>query len=1047
MQTKGLWSLLLVLFTSISIANAQQKLVTGKVVGYDKAPLSNVSVLVKGSKVATSTDNAGAFSISVANNQVLTFSLVGFESKDVRVGSSNSIEVRLAPKDNTLDEVVVTAMDIKRNPKELGYSVQKVKGSELAETQRNNFVNGLQGRIAGLTINPTSGLAGASSQIVLRGFNSLSLDNSPLFIIDGVIIDNSSVNENNRNTGLAVKPSSANVSTENRSNDYTNRIADLNPNDIENVTVLKGPEATALYGSQASSGAIVITTKKGGDSDGKVKVNYDNSFRLSKFTRYPEMMTEYDAGLNGAAQNIFSYFGPLLPYPIAGDQNATRYQNLESFFQTSFSNTQNVSLEYGKGNHSVRMSGSYIDENSPVPTNNFRKYNFRLVSNHKIGKTLEISPSISYIKSSNDKPLRGVKGYVLSLLSWPVDNDASDWIGGGGSKKALFSADPTAELDNPYFNLYRNRSRDELTRTVATLSVNYTPTKWLTINGRVGYDTYQQDGYTKWDSASNFLSRAQKGALENYYRNYYGYNHTVTATAKKSFGKINTRLMIGNMWQDYETQTTSIFGNNLTDANRSDSGNTAVASRIRNSNMNRFGRPNYNINRQAAYFGEAAVNYDNKVFLTYSHRFEESSIFPTASRAYDYPAGSVSVIMSDIFPVVKELASYWKLRGSLASTARSSAPYANQSILNFNTGSGGGYYYDFTNANPYLTPERQKTMEFGTELKFLNGRLSTEATYYKTENTDLIAENFRASYGTGFVLNTLNVGSNENTGLEVVLDYLVVSKKNFSWNTRFNFNRMRNKVTSLPPNVPEFYISDTWVYGSARGGLANGGPTTTITSHGYLRNTAGQILINPVNGLPLIDANFKVRGDRNPDFTLGWLNNITYKNLRVSFLWDVKMGGDIFNATEKYLTAIGRSSITKDRYIARIVPGVLRDGKENTTAPTPNNILITPATNSLFYTTMPEEAFIEKDVNWFRLRDLTFNYNVKSLLKADVDKLAKTLNVFLTINDLFLISNYRGADPAVGATTSASRGVSGFGFDYGNMGAPVSFNLGFRASF
>ena len=1041
MQTKGLWSLLLVLFASISIANAQQKLVTGKVVGYDKSPLSNVSVLVKGSRVATSTDNAGAFSISVANNQVLTFSLVGFESKDVRVGNASTIEVRLAPKDNTLDEVVVTAMDIKRNPKELGYSTQGAKGSELAETQRNNFVNGLQGRIAGLTINPTSGLAGASSQIVLRGFNSLSLDNSPLFVIDGVIIDNSSVNENNRNTGFAVKPSTANVSTENRSNDYTNRIADLNPNDIEDVTVLKGPEATALYGSQASSGAIIITTKKGGDSQGKVKVSYDNSIRTTTYTRYPEIMTEYDAGLNGANQNIFSYFGEKLDY------NARRYDNLHEFFQTSMSNTHNLSLEYGKGNHSVRMSGSYVDENSPVRTNNYKKYNFRVVTNHKIGKNLEISPSISYIKSSNDKPLRGVKGYVLSLLSWPIDDNAHDWLTMNGTKKALFNADPNAELDNPYFNLFRNRSHDDVSRTVATLSVNYKPTSWLTVNGRVGYDTYQQDGYTKWDSASNFLSRAQKGAIENYYRTYYGYNHTVTTTAKKSFGKINTRLMIGNMWQDYETQTTSIFGNNLVDANRNDSANTAVASRIRSSNMNRFGLPNYNINRQAAYFGEAAVNYDNKIFFTYSHRFEESSIFPSASRAYNYPAGSVSVIMSDIFPIVKEVASYWKLRGSLASTARSSAPYANQSILNFNTGSGGGYYYDFTNANPYLSPERQKTMEFGTELKFLNGRLSLDATYYKTENTNLIAENFRASYGTGFVLNTLNVGSNENTGIEVVLNYLVVSKKDFTWNTRFNFNRMRNKVTSLPSNVPEFYISDTWVYGNARGGLTNGGPTTTITSHGYLRNTAGQILINPTNGLPLIDANFKVRGDRNPDFTLGWLNNITYKDLRISFLWDVKMGGDIFNATERYLTTIGRSAITADRYVARVVPGVLRDGKENTTTPTPNNISITPATNSLFYTTMPEEAFIEKDVNWFRLRDLTFNYNVKKFLRGDIDKLAKTLNVFLTINDLILISNYRGADPSVGATTSASRGVSGFGFDYGNMGAPVSFNFGFRASF
>jgi TonB-dependent SusC/RagA subfamily outer membrane receptor len=483
MQTKGLWSLLLVLFASISIANAQQKLVTGKVVGSDKTPLSNVSVLVKGTRVATSTDNAGAFSIAVSNNQVLTFSLVGYESKDVRVGNASSIDVRLAPKDNTLEEVVVTAMDIKRNPKELGYSVQKVKGSEIAETQRNNFVNSLQGRVAGLTINPTSGLAGASSQIVLRGFNSLSLDNSPLFIIDGVIIDNSSVNENNRNTGLAVKPTSANVSTENRSNDYTNRIADLNPNDIENVTVLKGPEATALYGSQASSGAIVITTKKGGDSDGKVKVSYDNSIRTSTFTRYPEIMTDYDAGLNGVNQNIFSYFGPKLDY------NAKRYDNLHNFFQTSMSNTHNLSLEYGKGTNSVRMSASYLDENSPVPTNNYKKYNFRIVSNHKIGKTLEISPSISYIKSSNDKPLRGVKGYVLSLLSWPIDDNANQWLNMNGTKKVLFNADPNAELDNPYFNLFRNRSHDDVERTVATLSVNYTPTSWLTINGRVGYDT------------------------------------------------------------------------------------------------------------------------------------------------------------------------------------------------------------------------------------------------------------------------------------------------------------------------------------------------------------------------------------------------------------------------------------------------------------------------------------------------------------------------------------------------------------------------------
>ena len=725
MQIKGVWTLLLALIFSTTMVNAQQTTVSGKVTGSDGSPLANVTVVIKGTKSATLTNKDGIYSIGATAGQILSISFVGYEAKEVKVGTKTVYNVRLNLVDNDLEEVVVTAMDIKRNPKELGYSVQKLKGADIAESQRNNFVNSLQGRVAGLTINPTSGLAGASSQIVLRGFNSLSLDNSPLFIIDGVIIDNSSVQENNRNTGLSVKPGSANVSTENRQNDYTNRISDLNPNDIDNVTVLKGPEATALYGSQASSGAIVITTKKGTSTTGKLNVAYDNSFRSSTYTRYPKIFTKYDAGLNGVPSDIFSYFGQEFP-------NGTKtYDNLHNFFRSSLSQNQNISMDYGVKNHSIRFSAAFVDEKSPVPTNHYTKQNFRVVSNHKFfNNKLEISPSYSLVTSTNDKPLRGVSGYLLNLLAWPVDNDIRDWETADGLKKPLFASNPNGELDNPLFNVNRNRSRDEVTRQIATLAVTYNPTKWLTINGRVGYDTYSQQGWTKWDSSSYFLSRAQKGALENYYRNYYGYNHTVTATAKKSFGKINTRLMVGNMWQDYETQTTSVFGNNLTDASRTDSANTLVASRIRNSNMNRFGRPNYNINRQAAFFGEAALNYDNKVFFTYSHRFEESSIFPTASRSYNYPAGSMSVIMTDIFPALKEKVNYWKLRGSLASTARSSSPYANQSILNFSTGSGGGYYYDFTNANPYLIPERQKTFEIGTEVKLVNNRLIKSIVFF-----------------------------------------------------------------------------------------------------------------------------------------------------------------------------------------------------------------------------------------------------------------------------------------------------------------------------
>ena len=290
------------------------------------------------------------------------------------------------------------------------------------------------------------------------------------------------------------------------------------------------------------------------------------------------------------------------------------------------------------------------------------------------------------------------------------------------------------------------------------------------------------------------------------------------------------------------------------------------------------------------------------------------------------------------------------------------------------------------------------------------------------------------------------MGANQNQGIELALNLELVKGDKFTWTSRLNFNKMWNKVTELPANVPEFYQSDTWTYANARGGLVLGGATTTITAYGYKRNNAGTLLISATTGLPVLDNNFRVRGDRNPDFTLGIVNNLSYKNFRLSFLWDLKVGGDIFNATDRYLTTLGRSYRTIDRETPRIINGILEDGLENTATPTKNTISITPAFNQSYYTTMPEEEFIEKDINWFRLRDITLNYAFEGRFIKSL-KVVRSLSAFVTINDLVLISNYNGADPQVNGNTSGSRGVGGFGFDYGNVGAPVSVNLGLRANF
>ncbi|MFT3980684.1 MAG: SusC/RagA family TonB-linked outer membrane protein [Ferruginibacter sp.] len=1028
---------LLFLMLSGLTAIAQEKLVSGRVIGDGGKPLSGVTVTVKGTSNATTTNANGDFTIRANSNQSLIFSFVNYTSHEVSIGTKSYLDINLSLKQKDIEEVVVVAMGLKRNPKELTYSVQKVDGEEVQQTQRENFVNALQGRVAGLTINSTSGMAGSSSQIVLRGFNSLSLDNSPLFVIDGVITDNSTMAEGGGGAtlGLADNPASAN-----RANDYNNRISDLNPNDIETITVLKGPEATALYGSQASSGAIIITTKKA-KPNGKVAVSYDNSFRWEKFNRLPSTMNAYSNGTNGRPDALFTYFGPRY-------DNGTRiYSNIRNFFETGFSQTHNLSAEYGRKNASFRLSASAFDQDGSVPTNSYNRYNVRLSNNTKIGKYVEITPSVAYIKTSNDKPIRGAAGYLIGLLAWPGNNDIRVWENDNGLKIPLFSSNPNADFDNPFYSVYKNRSHETTDRITATMGIDIKPFDWLSISGRFGYDTYSSDGWQKYDSMSYYLVRANKGMLRNYWRDYFGYNHTINATVTKQFGKFGTRLMVGNMWQDYKTEMWAVTGYNLVDQNRTDSNNTDPTTRVRLNNNTLRGLPNYSIRRSMAYFGELSLNWNKVIFLNYSHRFEESSIFPKASRSYNYPAGGVSIIMSDLVPGIKSnILNYWKLRASLASTARSSSPYANQSVFNINTGSGGGFYYSFENNNPYLVPERQKTYEVGSEFRILKDKLNIDATYYSTKNSDLIGENVRFSYGTGFVLNTLNFGATKNEGVEIAVSFDAVKSKKFSWNTRFNFNKMWNEVTELPVNVPEYYLADTWLYGNARGGLAVGGPTTTITSYGYLRNNAGQILINATTGLPVIDANYKVRGDRNPDFTLGWLNRMSLGNFTLSFLWDLKVGGDIFNATDDYLTGIGKSWRTYDRYTPRVIEGVLQDGLENTSTPTKNTISITPAYDQAYYTTMPEEEFIEKDINWLRLRDVSLYYRFGKPV-TDKLKFVKSLSAFVTITEPILITNYRGADPQSNGNTAGTRGVGGFGFDYANMGAPVGFNLGIKANF
>jgi TonB-linked SusC/RagA family outer membrane protein len=1045
------------LFFLVPLFASAQNAVSGKVVNQkDGSPVEGASVILKGKGAGTKTDVNGQFTITAAKGDVIIISSVGYGGQQVKIKDGAAITVRLQKDDGTLDEVVVTAMDIKRNARELGYSVGNVGGKDVQETQRENFLNSLGGRIAGVSLTPTSGNAGASTNIVLRGYNSLALSNQPLFVVDGTVVDNSVFDENSsQGSGLGLASDRPN-----RNNDYTNRVSDMNPNDIESITVLKGPEATALYGSQASSGAIIITTKKAKVTTSKKfslnTVAYDNSFRAQFVERLPKLFTDYDIGTNGRLDSNFAYFGPKLP------EGTKKTDQLKAFFKTGFAQTHNLVVDLGNKNVSFKVSGSFFNQSGVIPNNTYKRYTLRISNTTKISKYFEITPAFTYTNSNNKKPVRGTNGYLTTLMRWPVNADLNNVYNPDGTKYERYpTGDANEEFDNPLWNVDNVRSYDVLNKQNATLGVNIYPVKWLTVNGRFGYETFNNDGWTFYHPETYLLTKAQRGTQDNYYKKYTGYNHTITATAKKSIGKFNGRLMLGTMWQDYKTSAWSVFGSGIADPvtfqfDKSRIGDSSATNPVTRTLLYRnlkFRDFNYRQQRQIAYFGEFAINWNNIIFLNYTHRFEEGSTLPKINRRVNYPAGSVSIIFSDLIkPLSKSnFLSYGKIRASLASTAKANSPYSNQSAFDAQTSSGGGFGYGFTNNNFLLEPEKQQTYEIGTELRFFKNRFSIDATYYNTLNTDQILELLRTSYGTGYILNTLNLSSTRNQGVEISTNFKMAQKKNFTWTLGLNFNRSWNQLLTLPDNLPEFYISDTWLYANARAGLRRGSSTTSITSFGYARNNKGQILIEPTTGLPVTDNNFLVRGDRNPDFTLGINNSFRYKNWSLNMLWDTKVGGDIFNGNELFLTTIGRSRLTADREKSQVIPGILRDGLENTSNPTQNNIVIYPYLNQSYYTgaatsaLFNEEYFIEKDVDFLRLRDITLNYNFKDVIKKGT--FMKTLSAFVTANNLILISNYTGADPAVNGTTPGTRGVGAFGFDYSTVAEPISVNVGIRASF
>lgn len=1010
---------LLGIFCCATQAVAQQKTVTGKVTDETNAPLQGVSVVIRGTTTGTVTNTTGSYTIRVAVGQVLQYRFIGTVPVARTVGADNVMNVQLRRTPTSLDAVVVTALGQTTAQRALGTSQQTVTGGAIAQTQRENFINALQGRVAGVNVTSTSGVPGASSSITIRGVSSISGSNQPLMIIDGLPMDNKTLN-----TGVLASDAPGSLTAfSNRGVDFTNRSADINPEDIETLTVLKGPEAAALYGIDAANGAIVITTKRG--KAGQGGLDYNNSFEMATTRSRPETQRIYSP--SGSGTTTFRYFGA--PYA----DTTTFYDNIDGFFQTAFTQRHNLAFSGAASDNKInyRLSSGILRQKGVVPGSDLNKINLTGSSQAQVNRWLNVDLSTIYSYSINDQTFKGAGGPLIGLLVWPATDDAADYLTPAGNRRRYTNLSAASEVDNPYFNVAKNKINSKNDRLIANLTLTLTPFSWGSLKSILG-----TDGYTN----QNLVLRHPESA--------FGINNNgILDVADDITRNLNeqTLLSFNSHQLTKDLSISGLVGNAVSDAK-----STVDASQgmdflepnfvsVNNTNK-RTSRTSIAQRRLVSAFGQAMLGYKNYLFLTLQGRNDWTSTIPEDKNSFFYPSVTSSFIFSDAFPSIGKFMT-GKLRAAYAEVGKDARPYAYRPSLEYKTTSNGGYGYGFTGPNLDLKPEFATSYEFGTELGFLNDRLGIDATIYRKQTKDQIVNDIRGSYATGFILFNLNGAETRNDGVEISLRGTPVQQTDFSWDIQANFEHSKGRVLALPHELPESYVSDTWLYGNVRNGTAPGLSTLSLTGFFYLKNDQGQLLIDPTTGLPLRSSVFIDGGyDRQPDYTIGLSNDFKYKRLSLSVLLDIRRGGDVFNGTEHFLTTVGLSPRTLDRNQPRVIQGVLRDGKENSANPTPNNIVVVPAAQTAYYTGMSEELFIEKDINWLRLRDVTLQYRLP-------ERILQNGSVFITGKDLFLLTNYTGLDPIVNGNSAAVGGSGGVGIDYGNFPIPRGVNFGIRMGF
>jgi TonB-linked SusC/RagA family outer membrane protein len=1046
--------LLVMLLVTLSLW-AQQRTIRGRVTDNKGAPVAGATVSVRGQNVSTQTNDEGVFTIQAATGSTLIITNIGFGTREISVGADSDIAVSLAEQSRELSEVIVTAGGVRREVRTLGYSAPTIRNEELTRARERSVLNSLQGKVAGVNITSSSGGVGSSTRIVFRGGTSLLGNNQALIVVDGIPIDNSQIDPGD-NLNNQVDPG--------------NRGNDINPEDVESVTVLKGPAAAALYGSRAANGALIITTKRGSRLGAKrTEVTLTSAFSLESILKLPEYQNEYGQGVDKDHPDLREnwswgpkFDGVVRPWGqvVEGEQRVKPYiglpDNVKEFFDVGQVFNNGITLSQNNERNSYYVSFNNINQKGIMPGTEYKRTSVRLTGTAELSKKFYSNATINYIRSNGDLSVQGQGPSPYDqVLQTPRDISLLELKDYKNNKFNTPLGYYGAYTVNPWWYLGEDSYTSTVNRILGNLEIGYRPAGWLDVIYRIGTDVTSD--FRRQIQAKMLIPAGTQNA-DNSFEGAYSeqsigireLTSDLMATGKFNLNEnFSLRALLGHNYRQRVVTESYTRINDLVIPNLYVLTNTAGSP----TSNNLF--PDFAERRLFGVYGDLNIGFKNYLFLGITGRNDWSSTLPQNNNSFFYPSANLSFVFSDAFSMPSWL-SYGKLRVSGAKVGNDADPYLLQSVFVPGTISDGynnsqvdmpfngipGYTLSTTIGNPNLTPEFTTSYEGGIEAAFFKNRLGIDATYYRNKTTDQIIT-LPIAATSGYTFRVSNVGQVSNKGVEVLLRGQPIRSRNFNWEVTTTFSKNKSNVDKIAEGTSRITLPGVGFSGGTIVAEV-GQPYGQFFGSGFQRDSLGRIVVSATTGYPVTEPVAKTYGSYQPDFMASLFNSFSFKGFTLTALLDGRKGGVFFSRTRTLQSFVGTD------------PRTLYNDREPFVIP--NSSILDPATGKYventsvkvdnvinYWTTFVSNNAMENlvDASFLKLREVSLSYTFnKELLR----RMPFTgLQVGLIGRNLWLKTADENtySDPE---TSSFGTG-NGQGYEYGSIPSVRSYGANIRVTF